>query len=405
MGGKANPKGSYAHQPGVYRDDPDRDDAASTSSAIPMGDSEYADADTDGILPAYTDDVSDFRQSATIAAPTTYDIPDSSKTIQDKIIQTTIVHDKLYSTDAKDLHQFVLEQAKLPPRPVVRVVGTHSETRKDSKGKNETSQITDFDLKLDLTPYIIVDCGDGTFDPSWTYLRVVENGQKALRGGRTKARAKGWSADLEVASAAPSLADWTQQYCEDPARLRTFTLDRTIEAMDQEIFTNRLPSIIRTTGYRGHIKVTFPIDYGRVQVYSPSRINRWRTSRWIPWLFYLTFLWLFTWPYLWWSTRRYAVVRSVWQFAKTDATTGQRVFASVSEERVVGEWAKAVKAAALSRRQGMLTQDDMEHAERPEAPRRQSSGNEFVDGAVGFLAGAAGVVSNLQQSRGWGGDS
>ena len=36
---------------GVYRDDPDRDDAASTSSAVPMGDMEYPDSD----LPAYED--------------------------------------------------------------------------------------------------------------------------------------------------------------------------------------------------------------------------------------------------------------------------------------------------------------------------------------------------------------
>ena len=36
---------------GVYRDNPDRDDAASTSSAVPMGDMEYPDSE----LPAYED--------------------------------------------------------------------------------------------------------------------------------------------------------------------------------------------------------------------------------------------------------------------------------------------------------------------------------------------------------------
>jgi hypothetical protein len=38
-------------QPGAYRDDPDRDDAASTSSAVLMGDIDYPDE----ALPAYTD--------------------------------------------------------------------------------------------------------------------------------------------------------------------------------------------------------------------------------------------------------------------------------------------------------------------------------------------------------------
>lgn len=37
--------------PGVYRDDPDRDDAASTSSAVLMEDIDYPDSE----LPAYED--------------------------------------------------------------------------------------------------------------------------------------------------------------------------------------------------------------------------------------------------------------------------------------------------------------------------------------------------------------
>ncbi len=37
--------------PGVYRDEPDRDDAASTSSAVLLEDVGYSDAD----LPAYED--------------------------------------------------------------------------------------------------------------------------------------------------------------------------------------------------------------------------------------------------------------------------------------------------------------------------------------------------------------
>lgn len=37
--------------PGVYRDDPDRDDAASTSSAVLLGDIDYPESE----LPAYED--------------------------------------------------------------------------------------------------------------------------------------------------------------------------------------------------------------------------------------------------------------------------------------------------------------------------------------------------------------
>lgn len=45
-------KPSQPHQPGVYRDDPDRDDAASTSSAVLLGDIDYPDEE----LPSYTDE-------------------------------------------------------------------------------------------------------------------------------------------------------------------------------------------------------------------------------------------------------------------------------------------------------------------------------------------------------------
>lgn len=47
--------------PGVYRDEPDRDDAASTSSAVLMEDIGYPDAD----LPAYEDVVGPTDQQDT----------------------------------------------------------------------------------------------------------------------------------------------------------------------------------------------------------------------------------------------------------------------------------------------------------------------------------------------------
>ena len=45
-------KPTQPHQPGVYRDDPDRDDAASTSSAVLLGDIDYPEEE----LPSYTDE-------------------------------------------------------------------------------------------------------------------------------------------------------------------------------------------------------------------------------------------------------------------------------------------------------------------------------------------------------------
>lgn len=43
--------------PGIYRDEPDRDDAASTSSAVPMGSVDFHEENNypDSELPAYED--------------------------------------------------------------------------------------------------------------------------------------------------------------------------------------------------------------------------------------------------------------------------------------------------------------------------------------------------------------
>ena len=53
------------HQPGVYRDDPDRDDAASTSSAVLLEDIEYPEDE----LPPYTDEPAPTLEAESLPAP------------------------------------------------------------------------------------------------------------------------------------------------------------------------------------------------------------------------------------------------------------------------------------------------------------------------------------------------
>src|ERR1700712_2530710 len=98
-----------------------------------------------------------------------------------------------------------------------------------------------------------------------------------------------------------------------------FRLTRTVSGFDETQLKNRLEGLIRSTNYRGHISITFPIENHYVDLYTSSRINEWRLKKWICWIFYLTFLWIFTWPYLFFATKRYAVVNAVWPFSKTDS--------------------------------------------------------------------------------------
>lgn len=51
-------------------------------------------------------------------------------------------------------------------------------------------------------------------------LRTVENGEKVHRGGFMKARAPGYTKELEVGSTKPTLKEWCHRYCASPSTLR-----------------------------------------------------------------------------------------------------------------------------------------------------------------------------------------
>ena len=115
---------------------------------------------------------------------------------------------------------------------------------------------------------------------------------------------------------------------------------------------------IQSTGYMGHVGVRFPLQHESVTVYSPGIINSLRSTTWVRYLFYFTFLWILSWPILLLCTARYEVVEGVWKYADRmpgevadgESGTGRvRQFVVMSEGEWFQRWERAIKRAALGK--------------------------------------------------------
>ena len=113
------------------------------------------------------------------------------------------VSDRLDS-DPKYLEEHVNHWAAQPPRLWVRSRGTHRHTVHKGN-KKETNTVTDFDIKIEVTPYLF---SDATNRVSWQGLRTVENDEKTKRGTIFKCRAPGMTQNIEVGGdAKPTLLE------------------------------------------------------------------------------------------------------------------------------------------------------------------------------------------------------
>jgi len=392
-----NPKADTKKAPpGVYRDDPDRDDAASISSAVLLGDMDYPEEEP----PSYSD------IPAVNAGPFTESEP-QSRLIGPPLPFATLSSDKTtttclfpnYSESASDLRAMLLEQSKYPPIFQVRLHGTHTETIRRKDNKTEKNNITDFDIRLQLTHLIFT-------HPSNHYIETAPDSLSAHRGGRTKTTTPSPSSeDNDI------LSSWCRLYVENPASVKSFALTRTITDHDSARLETLLSSLVGSTNYRGHLKVSFPVVQNRIVVYSPHWINQYRQKTWLRWIFYLTFLWIFTWPLLLILERKYDVVKVVWPYKISRDGGCTRTYAVQSEDDWFKEWKVVIKGAVFAKKQGWVDAEYRAEAEASQADgrgrmeRRPSTGSAFADGAVGFLQGAVRVGREVQIARGWGADS
>lgn len=355
-----------------YFDEPPADD-----DLPPLYSDHDADAvaPTDPLLPRGTPalDVTPFRNS-------------------DKSGKTYLLDARL-DTDPGFLQSQLAVLAESPPRPLCHVRGTHTETRRRNGDKDEQETVVDFDVEVELTAVLYTDARTGA---SWKRLTTVGNLDKVRRGTVLAKRAPGFGGGGGHAaeSGTPTVEEWCHRYCASAAGLKSFSLERRVTGWDFEHLERKLTKLIRDTNYQGHLAISFPVHNSRVEIYNDCRTSRWRLTKWIEILCYFTLMFLFTWPWLFFRTKRWDTVYVEWPLR--DPQTGR--YASMGEDQWFNMWARAIQAACLARRQGVLDQGDLQQLENPECVPAAGG----FAGAVQAGVDAMGVVN---RSFGWGGDS
>lgn len=299
-------------------------------------------------------------------------------------------------TEAETLETQVKWWAKSPPRPFVRICGTHQETV-DNMGKRERKRITDFDISIELTPYLYSNAATRT---AWTELRTVENEEKVRRGTVLRKRAPGASQHVELGNAKPTLAEWSHRYCASHAGLKAFVFQRKVTGLDYDLIKERLQGLVLSTSYRGRVDISFPVRDDTVVVYNDCKTNVWRLTSWIVWMCVFTLMVIFTWPYLFFRTKRFEVAIAEWAFSKPDGQ-GSRTFVSISEDQWYNMWGRAINRAVMEKRQGTLDQQDLLAADVQDPV----FGNRTIDGVANVVRAGVRAMNEVNRQLGWGGDS
>lgn len=395
-------------RPAEYRDDPD-----AVSLHTTPDDYAYDDApDVPLLPPSYSEST---VQSGPALAPTPYDgdwavrpATDLEEPADGIVVYYNWDHDKGYHlskgvpqiTETQDLlepgplsdndpaafQHRLNDLARVPPRPLVYILGTHKEKRRNKDGKMEEHGIIDFRLVLQLKSFLA---------PLVAYYShaVVANSEKTYRGGFMKKRAPGYKQDVEIGEEdPPTWKDWCEQYCASPSPHRIFRLRHEVVGLDTDYLRKRIEGLIRGTNYRGHLSITFPIEDAKIDLYTSSRVNKWRLNKWIRRFFYLTFLWIFAWPYLFFATKRWDVVRTKWHYSRENED-GIKSYATVSEEQWFERWHVGIRRLVLDRYEGVVHYPHLQGVmDRPNDPPNPgalnvsvNTGNSRVDGALGLL--------------------
>ncbi|KAJ4397364.1 hypothetical protein N0V93_001589 [Gnomoniopsis smithogilvyi] len=308
--------------------------------------------------------------------------------------------DSTLDTDPEFLEQHVRAWAATPPRPFVCIKGYHQEQRSNRDGKREAKHITDFDVKIELTPYFFP---DGRATRSNYELSTAENGDKTKRGTvfRKRANATDNSGRIELGMAEkPSLTQWCHMYCASHSGLKVFQLKRCLAGFDDERLRSHLDSLVRRLNYRGNVQITFPVQNEMVEVWNDCRTNQWRLTKWIYVVFCVSMLWLLAWPYLFIRTKRFETVKSIWNYSRVEEG-GQKKYTTISEDQWYNLWGRAISKAVLSKRQGTLDQQDL-LAAAAEAPATFDTGNSTVDGALGLVVAGVNAMNEVNRTLGWG---
>ncbi|ETN42875.1 uncharacterized protein HMPREF1541_02033 [Cyphellophora europaea CBS 101466] len=233
-----------------------------------------------------------------------------------------------FLTNPDSLTNLILQQSALPPKPSLRISGTH----KTSSGETTT----DFDLTLSLLPLLDVT------EPSSSRLRLHPPPQTSGGGGGGSGGSKLFSkSSSSFSSRERSPLDiWARHFCvTDKSEHRSLRLHRRIEGVSAAaaLLEGHVRTLLAALKYRGKLDVAFPVEYEDVVVHK-------RPGNWLVGLLRI------------YPEKRFEVGEVVWGFGGSASGGGDD--GSVLVGLWWREWEGVVRNAVLARVKGRVGVED-----------------------------------------------
>ncbi|KIW20233.1 hypothetical protein PV08_00808 [Exophiala spinifera] len=196
------------------------------------------------------------------------------------------------------LMRFLNEQASLPPKPLMRIQGSHT----TSTG---TTQI-DFDLTLNLMSLLDIDHRVSADDTGGSNTTAT-----AATAPSTRLHVEPFESSTPTGSSSPfkrssrgnqpamtPLEQWAKKFTDEKTENKSFSLHRQIANFPAAILEGMVRTLLAATRYRGKVTVEFPVQFAKVVVQRES-------GNWFANMLRL------------YPTKKYEVVQTVWDVAST----------------------------------------------------------------------------------------
>ncbi|RMZ87212.1 hypothetical protein DV736_g5559, partial [Chaetothyriales sp. CBS 134916] len=237
-----------------------------------------------------------------------YDVP--AGTLTDDRASLTTTHELFY-TSPTALSNFLTQQCHLPPRLLLHIKGSHTDT-------SRTIQ-PDFDLTLNLT----------------ALLDIPQSGPSSLRfrikPPPKETRPKRASL-LNRAASPPTtpLETWCKRFTADKSENKSLTLTRTFPGFPSAYIEGQLRTLLHTLKYRGIVDVSFPVYHQSVTVHKPP-------ANWFYGILRL------------YPVKEFQIGESIWEVRGKDSGQSQKVVDEWWEE-----WKGPITNAVLKKTRGKI---------------------------------------------------
>ncbi|KAK5106362.1 hypothetical protein LTS08_000480 [Lithohypha guttulata] len=166
-----------------------------------------------------------------------YNIPDGA--LSNDKMSLTVKYSDLYA-QPQHMMSFIVEQALLPPKPILRVIGSH--------GMNTV----DFDITLNLAHLLNLKQRKWRFNSA--QVSPLQGGTRPLYSDE----------DDRVMT---MLATSVRQFCRDKSENKSYTLTRVVEGLPTDMLAGQVRNLAATVKYRGVLKIDFVCERSQVIVH------------------------------------------------------------------------------------------------------------------------------------------